>query len=192
MCVVNYKIAKTMLVLCVVYLIGFYILKFIFPDLLLQAITSKELLALGEFVNSWKGFEVIINCICNFIALFLFSCACSGIFKKSIKEILIIISAVFVNAIVYYFFPEFYTHTSISCMLIISLLCKGKLNYTVISFVLHGYLSQLLLYIRGFETVLVQFIKIGVIGNFVISLEGYVWLALLSIIFYFKENKQWE
>lgn len=44
----NYKIAKTMLVLCVVYLIGFYILKFIFPELLLLSITSPIMIRLGD------------------------------------------------------------------------------------------------------------------------------------------------
>ena len=55
----NYKVAKTMLILCIVYLVGFYILKFAFPELLIQAITSPTLLRLGEFMNSWKGFELI-------------------------------------------------------------------------------------------------------------------------------------
>ena len=57
----NYKIARTMLTLCVVYLVGFYILKFIFPNLLVQAITSPTVLKFGEFLNKWVGFSHIIN-----------------------------------------------------------------------------------------------------------------------------------
>ena len=186
----NYKIAKTMLVLCVVYLIVFYILKFIFPELLLQTITSNELLNLGKVVNSWKGFEVIFNFLFTFITLYLFSCASSGVFKKTKKELLSLIILVFVSALFYYLLPNLYTHASTSIILWVAVLCKGKLYYTTISFSIHGFLSQFLFSIRGFETIITYLNEIGFLASFLLSIEGFLWLILLSIIFYFKENKQ--
>ena len=185
----NYKIAKTMLVLCVVYLIGFYILKFIFPELLLQTITSPAMLKLGDFLNSWVGFGYIVRYICNFISFYLFACASSGKFKFNKWQFLTIVLAVVVNNIVSEFFPELYTHTSISLMFVIAFICGGKLISATISFVLHGYLSQFLLSIRGFETILQNFGRLSVLSGLLFSFEAYVWLLLLAIIFYIKERK---
>ena len=188
----NYKIAKTMLSLCVVYLIGFYILKFFFPELLLQTITSPTILKLGEFINSWIAYEYIIGVLCSFITLYLFSCASSGSFKLNKISLIVICICTLLITLVLDFLPELYTHTTIVLMFVCALSKKGNLLYTTISFAIHGYLSQFLTSIRGFETIIVQVSKIGTLSGLIISLEGYVWLVLLSLIFYFKENKKYE
>ena len=182
----NYKIAKTMLILCIVYLVGFYILKFIFPELLIQTISSPTLVRLGEFVNSWKGYEYIIRVISNFIVFYLFACASSGKFKFVWWNFLIILGAVAISTIVIDFLPQFYTHTSIALMFIVATTSNGKLIYATISFTLHGYLSNFLTSIRGFENVITY---INPVSGILISLEGLVWLLLLAIIFNIKENK---
>ena len=183
----NYKIAKTMLVLCVVYLIGFYILKFIFPELLLQTITSPTVLRLGEMMSKFAVLEFALMFLSNFLAFFLFSCASSGNFKFNWKQYSVILSATVINIIFVVFVPNLYTHTSISLMFICALACKGKLNYTTISFVLHGYLSQFLFLIRGVESIVVN---PNAISAFMFALEGFVWLVLLALLFYFKERKE--
>lgn len=185
----NYKIAKTMLVLCIVYLVGFYVLKFAFPDLLLQTITNPTILKLGEFLNSWKGFEYGFMTLSTFVTFYLFSCASSGRFRHGYKRVIVIFVCSIINTIFVAFFHKLYTHTSISLMFICAFICKGKLPYATISFVLHGYLSQFLFSIRGFETVVVY---VNPISGFVFSLEALVWLTLLAIIFYFKEKKDYE
>lgn len=176
-----------MLVLCIVYLVGFYILKFIFPELLLQTITSPTVLRLDEMMSKFVLLEFVLMFISNFLTFFLFSCASSGNFKLNWKQYAVILSATVINIIFVIFVPNLYTHTSISLMLICALVCKGKLKYTTISFVLHGYLSQFLFLIRGFESIVVQ---ANAISGFLISSEGFVWLSLLAIIFYFKEKKE--
>ena len=50
----NIKIAKTMLILCIVYIVAFYILKFIFPEQLLLVVTDPNILKVGQFLESWK------------------------------------------------------------------------------------------------------------------------------------------
>lgn len=181
----NYKIAKTMLGLCIGYLSVFYILKFFFPQILVQTITHPTLIRLGEFMGIWIGFEYIVMSITLFITYYLFACASSGKFKFSWKFHLILLGFVIISHLFAELLPDLYTHTSISIMLIIALLSKGKLLYTVISFVLHGYLTQFLLAIRGFETVL---INLNPISGLLINSEGFVWLILLAIIFYLKEK----
>lgn len=179
-----------MLGLCIGYLSIFYILKFFFPQLLIQVIASPTLIRLGEFINSWIGFSVIVNVICVFITFYLFACSSCGRFKFTPKEIIICSVLVIFNIIVYYFLTELYTHISISSMFIVSCICKGKLSYTTISFSIHGLLSQFLFAIKGFDTIIYEVQKIGTLSALVVGTEGYFWLLLLAIIFYFKENNK--
>lgn len=185
----NYKIAKTMLILCIVYLVAFYILKFFFPEMLLQAITSPTLLRLGEVINTWIGWSVLVDIIGTTITYYLFTCACCGNFKYTKIQIAYIFSTITLSLLFYYFLPDLYTNSTISLMFISGMLCNGKLQYATISFTIHGFLSQFLLSIRGFDTIIVQMSKIGTLSGIVLGTEMYVWLLLLAILFYFKENK---
>lgn len=182
----NDKIAKTMLGLCIGYLSVFYVLKFFFPELLIQVIASPTLIRLGEFIGTWVGFEYILRCISSYTVLYLFACASCGRFKLRKYDYAIIGGFVIILALVYDLLPQLYTHTSTSLMLLTALVCKGNLMYTTISFVLHGYLSQFLLAIRGFESVLIY---VNAVSGILFNLEAFVWLILLCIIFYFKEKQ---
>lgn len=182
----NIKIAKTMLILCVVYMIGFYILKFIFPDLLLLTIVDQNILTFGKFLESHIAILEIYYCITGFITFYLFICASRGSFRLNWKELIYLLCAVAINELITWFLPELMVHTSASLMLLLAWLCKGKLSYTTISFVIHGYLSQFLFSIRGFETVITQ---INTASGFILTIEGYVWMIILGLLFYLKEKK---
>ena len=181
----NERVAKTSLILCIIYLAVFYVMKFFFPELLVQTISSPTLIRLGDFVSIWIGFDYIISGITLGATLYLFSCACSARFILNKIEWVAILVLVVVNSLVFDFLPELYTHTSISSMLGMAWLCKGKISYTAITFIIHGYLTQFLLAIRGFETVMHYF---NPVSGLLIHLEGFVWLALLGIIFHLKEK----
>lgn len=183
----NYRIAKTMLCLCSGFLFAFYIIKFFFPTILLQTISSPTLIALGDFISIWKGFEYIITSITLFVTIYLFSVASCGNFKLKWWQLLSLLGVVVIENLVFDFLPSLYTHTSISVMFVSALICKGKLLNTTISFVLHGYLSNFLTSIKGFETVIMY---INPISGLLINLEGIFWLLLLAIIFYIKEQNE--
>ena len=185
----NYKVAKTMLGLCIGYLAVFYVLKFFFPELLLQAITSPTLLRLGEFINGWVCWSHFINFGGTFLTLYLFASASSGNLRKTRREWVVLIGGMLLTAVFYYLLPELYTHSVSAIMLIVACFCKGKMLYATISFSIHGYLSQFLLSIRGFETIITIENAINPLSTFVLCMEMYLWLFLLSILFYFKENK---
>jgi hypothetical protein len=185
----NYKIAKTMLTLCSLYLFAFYIIKFFYPELLIQVIASPTLIKLGEFLNLWQGFSVILNVMGETIVLYLFCCAGKGQIVKEQRHFVYIVIGIILNALVYYFLPELYTHTSIVIMLALSYLCGGKFNYTLFTFIAHGYLSQFLLSIKGFDTVIVNVPQAMLLGSFILGCEIYFWLIILATLFYFKENK---
>lgn len=182
----NYKIARTMLVLCIVYLVAFYILKFFFPELLLQTITSPSIINLGKVMAKYKVIEFAFKTLSSFIVIYLFASASSGRFKFSWLEFFYIGCGTIICRLCIIFLPNFYTHTSTAVMFLVAMLCKGKLTYSAISFTLHGYLSMFLFSIKGFETVM---LCINNISGFMLALEGYMWLILLAIIFNIKEKK---
>lgn len=182
----NIKIARTMLVLCGLYIVGFYILKFVFPDKLLLAITDPNILHFGEFIESSPIYLNIYYFLSTFITFYLFSCASRGSFKAKWYELLIIAILDIIYILVTDYLPELSIHTSVSIIFLLALICKGQLKYIVPTFIVHGYFSQFLFSIRGFETFI---LKINIASGFVLSLECYVWLLLFSLLFYLMEKK---
>ena len=184
----NKRIAKTLLILCIAYMIGYYILKFIFPEQLLLVVTDDNIIRLGRFVDSSKIYKILLNIITTFITFLLFVFASTGRFKLKWYEILYIIGGTTICKLCAEFTPNLYTHTSISVMLILALLCRGKMFYTISSFVIHGYLSQFLFSIRGFETILQYYTTIT---GMVLTLEGYIWLIILALFYNIKERENY-
>lgn len=182
----NKKIAKTLLILCVSYIVGYYILKFIFPEQLLLVVTDPNIIRLGTFVQSNIIVENIFRILTSFITYYLFSCACTGRFKFKWYEFLIILAFAIISRLCAIYLTNLYTHTSISIMLLLPTILKGKLLYTSTSFILHGYLSQFLFSIRGFETILTHY---NLVSGIVLMIEGFVWLIILTIVFNLKEDK---
>lgn len=182
----NIKIAKTLLVLNIVYIIAFYIIKFMFPDFLLLQITDPNVLKLGSFIESSKVISEIYYFLSTFLTFYLFTCASTGKFKRKWYELIYIAVAVIINNLTTDFFPELCVHTSTSLMFLLALLCKGKMLYSVPAFVIYGYLSQFLFSIRGFETII---LNINIASGIILGLECYVWLFLFSLLFYLKESK---
>ena len=185
----NYKVAKTMLGLCIGYLAVFYVLKFFFPQLLIQTISSPTLIRLGEFINSWVGFGYIFRSISCFITLYLFVCASKADIVKGKMDLIFITVAVVILNLSNIFLPSLDVHTSTCCMLALSLICKGKFKNTVITFVIHGYSSQLLFAIKGFDSCIIY---LTALSSLLLSAEGYVWLIALASYFYLKEKTENE
>ena len=98
-------------------------------------------------------------------------------------QVLYLIAGTVITNLILYLAPDLYTHISISIMLLLAMLMKGNLAYTAISFTIHGLMSQFLFSIRGFETVIMN---INVASAIVLSIECWVWLILLGLIFYLK------
>lgn len=184
----NIKIARTLLILNIVYIVTFYIIKFIFPEFLLLQITNENILTLGTFIESSPIILEIYYCISGFLTFYLFICASRGTFKINWKELIYLIVAVAINELITHFLPELMVHTSTSLMFGLALLCKGKMKYSVPTFIVYGYLSQFLFSIRGFETIVYN---ANTATFLVLSLECYVWLFLFSLLFYLKENKKY-
>lgn len=182
----NIKIARTMLILCAIYLVGFYVLKFAFPEQLLLTITGPKILYVGEFIESSIVYLNIYYFISTFVTFYLFVSASKGSFKAKWYELLYIAVADALYILVTDLLPDLSIHTSISLMFLLVLLCKGQLKYAVPTFIVHGYFSEFLFAIRGLEYFILE---INIASGIVLSLEGYVWLVLFGLMFYLMERK---
>lgn len=183
----NKKIAITLLVLCIVYMAIFYVIKFIFPELLLLQIKDPNIIAFGEFFLKSKWYEYGLNLVSTFIVFYLFVCASRGRFSINFKQLIYIFVATIINAVTTIFVPSIMIHTSTSLMLLLSLLCGGEFAYCSISFAVYGYASQFLFKIRGFETV------IGYVTpatGVVLGTECWVWLLIFALIFKLREDNK--
>lgn len=183
----NTKIAKTMLSLLILFISGFYVLKYILPDVFLLQITDPNILTIGSFIESNPIFIRIYYCCCTFLTFYLFVSAGRGNFKLKLKDVIFLVVATIINELVTTFKVDLAIHTSTSLMLLLSLLTNGKKEYFIPTFIIHGYLSQFLFSIRGFETIIST---ANIATYFVLSIECYIWLAILGIIFYLKEGKK--
>ena len=180
-------IARTLLVLCIVYMIGFYVLKYIFPEYLLLAITDENVLKVGTFIESNEAYILIHKLLSSLVTFYLFACASKGSFSLRKRDMFYIICAVVICKLASSYLPNLYVHISTSCMFLVAWLCKGKIGYTTITFVTHGFLSQMLFDIRGFGSIVY---KINTASAIVLSLECWIWLILFGLLFYLVERKK--
>lgn len=183
----NKKIAKTLLVLSILYISAFYIIKFIYPQFLLNQLVDPNVLKLGTFVESNIFLLYFCRFLTTFIVFYLFVCAGSGYFKLKLKEFIFVILASIVSIVVTTFLPTLMTHTSTSLMLLLALICRGKKEYFIPTFIAHGYLSMFTNTIKGFETIIMN---INAVNGIMLGIEGWVWLFIFSLVFYLKENRK--
>lgn len=181
----NKKIAKTLITLICVYLVAFYIIKIFFPQLILDQVVSDNVLIFGNFIQERAWLNYLIAFATTLFTYYLFACASSGMFKKNWKQIIFLIIFSIVDFAAVEFLPNFAQHISTSLMLIYTLICNGKMFNTIITFVIHGACSQLLFMIKGFETVIM---RLNVASALMLSVEGFAWLLLLSILFNLKRR----
>lgn len=182
----NKKIAKTLLILCCVYIVAFYIIKFIFPNVLLLEITDPNVLKLGEFIQSHVIVTHIYYILSTYLTFYLFTSASKASFKLTWYQALYILAGTIICEVISTFKPDLYVHTSTSVMFLLAWLCKGQLKYTAPTFTIYGFLSQFLFSIRGFETVIAE---INIASGLILGLECWIWLLLLGLLFYLMEGK---
>lgn len=182
----NKKVFVTMLTLCITFLSGLYIAKIFFPQEFVMAIENEQLIAIGNFIDS----NIVLTWLCamatSFITYWLFICACKRQYTLSWQEILVVLAFIVGIRIVSLFDNNIATHISISSFFIIPFILKHNLKIATVAYSIHG-LSQVLS--LGIRNLPMYFTNINSLIAIASTLECYLWLALMYIIFnYSKEN----
>ena len=181
----NRHVLKTMLALVVVFLSAIYVLKIFLPEQFVLIIENKQLIAIGQYVDSNLWLYNIIAVVTSFISYWFYL---GAVLKKYVlhwKELIAIAVAIAVTHLLYEFNQALYSAASIAFMLLIPMLFKAEYKPVAIVFSTH-YLSQTLsLLIRDLPSLL---INVNFASIFLLTAESYLWLLLFYLYYNYKEG----
>ena len=122
------------LILCGVLLIAIYLIKIIFPQLVIEISQIETITIIGHYIDNNKWAWYLVSFVISFFSGYLICCACCE--KKSLnyKENLILaISIIFVYSLKE-LIPEYYTAVSYIHLIALPCILKGKFTNTTIIF----------------------------------------------------------
>lgn len=181
----NKKVFVTMLILCISFLVGLYILKIFFPQDFVMVIENENLIKIGNFIDNNIWLRYICAGITAFTTYWLFMCACKKKLYLNWKEILIVISFIVVIRLIGLIDNNIAMHLSICSFFLIPLICKFDLKVSVIIYCFHGLAQILSLQIRNLPIYLTNTNYITIL---LLGLECYFWLFLFYIIYNYKKE----
>lgn len=182
----NKKVFISMLVLTVVFLVGLYVAKIFFPNEFIMVIENAQLIKIGNYIDSHKWLYYICCGITAFITYYLYCCACCGRYKFKLYEILIIIAVVVIVRALSFYNNILATAIEMSAFMFLPTIFKGKLFNCGVSFTIHCIAQTLSLSIRNLPLYLTN---INFITTLLMTLDCYLWLVLLGIIFNYKKKE---
>lgn len=181
----NRKVFISMLVLCISFLVGLYILKIFFPQEFMLNIQNENLIKIGTYIDNNLWLYYICCGITAFITYWLFMCSCKRKLYLNWKEILIVIGFIVAIRLIGLWDNEVATHISICSFFLIPLICKLDLKIATLIYVFHGLAQVLSLKIRSLPMYLVN---VNFVTTLLIGLESYFWLLLFYIITNYKKE----
>lgn len=184
----NKKVFISMLTLCVVFLVGLYIAKIFFPQEFVMAVSNNAIIKIGNIIDKNKVVHYIYHILISILTYSLYLCAIQHKLFLNWKELLVILAVIGGNIGISFYDKTFSTYYGIIAMVILPRLFKGDMQYMPIVFCVHSMSQLLSLKIRDLPMYMVQSNSIMFL---VLTIDMYLWLALLYIIGNYK-NKEKE
>ena len=184
----NKKVFISMLTLCVVFLVGLYIAKIFFPQEFVMAVSNNAIIKIGNIIDKNKVVYYIYHILISILTYSLYLCAIQHKLFLNWKELLVILAVIGGNIGISFYDKTFSTYYGIIAMVILPRLFKGDMQYMPIVFCVHSMSQLLSLKIRDLPMYMVQSNSIMFL---VLTIDMYLWLALLYIIGNYK-NKEKE
>ncbi len=181
----NKKVFVSMLSLCIVFLVGLYVLKIFFPQEFMMSIQNEHIIKIGTYIDNHKWLYYICCGITAYATYYLYCCACSGRIKLKWFELLEILGVVVAIRLISFYDDNIATGIETCSFWFLPLLLKGKMKNTAITFTIHGMSQVMSLSIRSLSMYLQSANFITIIF---MTFECYLWLALNCIIFNYKEK----
>ena len=182
----NRKVFKSMLTLCIAFLAFCYIMKFFFPQEFVMAISNDRIIAIGDFIDSHSWATYLCAAFTSFVTYYLYCCACSS--KKTLKwrEIIAIVAVIAIVRITSLFDSSLSSGLQLCSFVFLPYITGGKLKNCAIVYAFHCVAQGLSLTIRNLP---IYFEKVNSAIAIVATMECYIWLGLMFVIFnYKKEN----
>jgi hypothetical protein len=182
------------LILCGVLLVGFYLIKLIYPEFIIGVAQSKSIVAFGTYIDNHKWAYYIFDSSVAFLSACVYCGACCRKYKLSWKDLLIIAVWITILNIVFAIIPQHYTHINYILLISAPFVCcvlnntvnKECFISTCICFCCDILLQLISMSIRDLTSLAVQFNS----ATFCILLiDGYIWRFLLYFYFNYKGDK---
>lgn len=183
----NKKVFVSMLVLSIVFLVGMYVLKIFYPQEFVLAVQNQQIIDIGNFIDNNRFLYYVFCGITAFITYYLYCCACSHKIRlKWIECLYIVITIIIVRLTGLYISTTLNTILSAISFVILPSLMKSDLKTTAIAYSVHSIAQGLSLGIRNLPLFLATTNTTIIL---ILSLDVYLWLILMYIIFNYKGDK---
>ncbi len=185
----NKALYISMLVLVCVFLAAMYVIKLFYPQEFVLAVENETILKIGNFIDSHGWLYTICCMVTAFITYWLYICASSHRwFLKWYECLIIAISALGIRLIGLYIDADMRTVVSMCSFFVLPAIMGCDLKTLSIVYTVHSFAQFFTLKIRNLPLFFTN------VPNFVnmilLTLECYLWLVLMYIIFNYKKGEQ--
>lgn len=184
----NKRLYISMLILTIVFLIFMYVVKIWYPEQFVMAIENERIVKIGEYIDNHKWLYYICCGIPAFITYWLYLCAVSHRLYLKWYECLYICITIVGLRILNCYDTTISNILSWSSFVFLPALCKGQMKECGIVFTTHTLAQGLSIRIRNLP---IYFTNINYLTSILMTIECYLWLILMYIIFNIKgDNKK--
>jgi hypothetical protein len=184
----NKKVFISMLVLSIVFLVGMYVLKIFFPQEFVLTIENERIIAIGQFIDSHTILRHVCGGITAFIVMWLYCCICCRKKRLGIKYTSYIVISIVILRLLLVYNSNLFTIFNTCMFFILPAIMKGDLKLVAISFSLHSSAQYLSMSIRNLPLYFAN--SLNFVTTLIMSIDCYLWLAILYIIVNIKTRSE--
>ena len=145
------------IILASALILGIYILKIFFPNLVIETAQVDSITRIGHYIDTHKWAWYLVSGLLSFFVYYLNCCACCRKKKLSLKENLFIICFIVLIYFIKRFLPDLYTPINICSNIILPCIFKAELKTTTFCFCFITFLQAITISIRGLKYMIIDY-----------------------------------
>lgn len=173
------------IILASALILGIYILKIFFPNLVIETAQVDSITRIGHYIDTHKWAWYLVSGILLFFIYWFYTCACCRKKSLKIKGIIVIMIVIVIGTLIKRFLPNQYTSFNISTMIILPCIFSGDLKATTICFTTTNFLQTITLEIRNLALQISDFNFATLI---ILMIDYYIMIFLLYCVFNYKKE----
>lgn len=179
----------SMLILVGAFLIAMYVIKFWFPQEFVIVIENKQFIKIGDYINSHEWLYTLCYVITCSATYFLYICAASHrLYLKWYEILIIVITSLMIRLTGLYIDTDLRTILSMCSFFILPAIMKCDLKSLSVVYSVHSIAQFLSLKIRNLPLFFTN--EPNFLSMLSMTLDCYLWLVFMYIIFNFKKEKK--
>lgn len=171
----NKKVLRTIIYLCWAFLVAFVLLKTVWADKFAIAISSPNIINVGNFIDNHVWLRQIVHCITSLLTYQFYLCACCRKWHLSWKQYLIFTPIIIGLTYLTYYFPMVMMNINFVFMFAAPFFLKANYIDVVIIFSAHVIGQVAISLIRSQP---INLVDVNIISQLICGIDMYVWLLL--------------